>query len=82
MQILVHDNMTITSEMREQAEIDEAKLQIKEALAEYGADGVRTDKEQIRLIQMAMGIEKMRDKISATRTAREQKSIRDKQKRN
>ena len=77
---LVHDNMTITSEMREQAEIDEAKLQIKEALAEHGADGVRTDKEQIRLLQMAIGIEKMRDKISATRTAREQKSIRDKQK--
>ena len=77
---IVYDNITITSQMREQMEIDEAKFALKEALADFGADEVVTTKEQIALMQASMNIEKIRDKLSATRTARERKSIRDKEK--
>jgi len=77
---LVYDNITITSEMREQMEIDEATLALKEAIAQYGNDEVVTNKEQIAILQATLNIDRMREKLSKQRTARERKSIRDKQK--
>jgi len=77
---LVYDNITITSEMREQMELDESKLALKEAIAQYGDDEVVTNKEQISILQATLNIDRMREKLSKQRTARERKSIRDKQK--
>ena len=77
---LVYDNITITSEMREQMELDEATLALKEAIAQYGDDEVVTNKEQIAILQATLNIDRMREKLSKQRTARERKSIRDKQK--
>ena len=77
---LVYDNITITSQMKEQMELDEATLALKEAIAEYGDDEVVTNKEQIAILQATLNIDRMREKLSKQRTARERKSIRDKQK--
>ena len=77
---LVFDTMTITQAQRDQLEIANAKREVEQAISDFGAEGVVTDKEALQIAQMALNLEQMREKISAVRTARERKSIRDKQK--
>lgn len=76
---IVYQEITITQAQKEQAIQAEALRNIKEAIATYGAENVVTDKEALELAQLALNIEKMREKISNVRSARERKSIRDKQ---
>lgn len=77
---IVFDNITITQSQKEQVELAEAKRDVQQAIADFGAEGVITDKEALQLAQLSLNLEKMREKISGQRTARERKSIRDKQK--
>jgi TP901 family phage tail tape measure protein len=77
---LVYDNITITNAMRDQLEIETAKAELDKAIAEYGREDVVTKSEKLSLLQMELNITKMNDRLSQQMTAREKKSIRDKQK--
>jgi len=77
---LVYDNITITNAMRDQLEIEIAKAELDKAIAEYGREDVVTKSEKLSLLQMELNITRMNDKLSQQMTAREKKSIRDKQK--
>ena len=77
---LVYDNITITNAMRDQLEIGIAKAELDKAIAEYGRKDVVTKSEKLSLLQMELNITRMNDKLSQQMTAREKKSIRDKQK--
>ena len=77
---LVYDNITITQAQMMQVELNEAILDFQEAIREYGEEGVVTAHEELDILQKTLALDKMRDKLSATMTARERKRIRDKEK--
>jgi len=77
---LVYQGITISQIDIRRMEAKEAQLAFEEAIAEYGAEGVITSNEQLKLLQMTLNIDRMRDKLSQQMTAREAKRIRDKEK--
>jgi TP901 family phage tail tape measure protein len=77
---LVYQGYTISQIDIRRMEAKEAQLAFEEAIAEYGAEGVITSNEQLKLLQMTLNIDRMRDKLSQQMTAREAKRIRDKEK--
>jgi len=79
-QDLVHQGITISQIDIRRMEAKEAQLAFEEAIAEYGEEGVVTSSEQLKLLQMTLNIDRMRDKLSQQMTARERKRIRDKEK--
>ena len=79
-QDLVYQGHTISQIDIRRMEAKEAQLAFEEAIAEYGEEGVVTSNEQLKLLQMTLNIDRMRDKLSQQMTARERKRIRDKEK--
>ena len=77
---LSYQGITISQIDIRRMEAKEAQLAFEEAIAEYGAEGVITSNEQLKLLQMTLNIDRMRDKLSQQMTARERKRIRDKEK--
>ena len=77
---IVFQNNAITQSKKIQVEIDEARVQAEEAIAEFGLEGVITDKERLDILQGQMNIQKLRDRLEGKMDARQRKSIRDKQK--
>ena len=79
-QDLVYDNIRITQQELLQLEVNEAIAGFKQAIFEHGEEGVVTASEQLAILRKQAQLDKMRDKISMKMTARERKSIRDKEK--
>ena len=77
---IVFQNNAITQSKKIQVEIDEARMQAEEAIAEFGLEGVITDNERLDILQSQMNIQKMRDRLEGKMDARQRKSIRDKEK--
>ena len=79
-QDLVYDNIRITQQELLQLEVNEAIANFKQAIFEHGEEGVVTASEQLAILRKQAQLDKLRDKISMKMTARERKSIRDKEK--
>jgi len=75
-----YDAITITQAQADSVELKEAELAVEEAIREFGAEGVVTQKEQLSILQAALNLQRMRDKLENKMSKRQQKNIRDKQK--
>jgi TP901 family phage tail tape measure protein len=77
---LVYDNIVITNAKRDQVEKAEALAELNEVLAEFGREGVKTNVENLNLLQMELNISRMQDQLENKMDKRRQKSLRDKKK--
>ena len=59
----IFDNITITQAQADTVSIKEAELAVEEAIRDFGAEGVVTDKEQLAILQTTLNIQRMRDKL-------------------
>ena len=77
---IVFGDIQISLRKKEQLEVDLAREAVLEAIDNFGKEGVVTASEELELLQMGLNLDKMRDKISMKMTARQKKSLRDKEK--
>ena len=79
-QDIVFGDIQISLGKKEQLEVDLARESVLEAITEFGKEGVVTASEELEILQMSLSLDKMRDKLSSKMTARQKKSLRDKEK--
>ncbi len=79
-QDIVFGDLQISLRKKEQLEVDLAREAVLEAIDKFGKEGVVTASEELELLQMGLNLDKMRDKLSMKMTARQKKSLRDKEK--
>jgi len=79
-QDIVFGDIQISLRKKEQLEVDLAREAVLEAIDKFGKEGVVTASEELEILQMSLSLDKMRDKLSSKMTARQKKSLRDKEK--